>query len=118
MLNGLNILPSYLDYFKLDAATSGLQTASVFVGGCLSPIIAGVVCDRYGRRPAIFWGSSIALTGVIQQTVAQNIAMFVVARIILGFGNGLSVIVSGVYLAEAAPNRWRTWLVGLLNDFY
>ena len=30
MLNGLNILPSYTDYFNLDPATTGLNTASVF----------------------------------------------------------------------------------------
>lgn len=32
MLNGLNILPSYTDYFDLNAATTGLNTASVFIG--------------------------------------------------------------------------------------
>lgn len=118
MLNGLNILPSYTDYFNLNPATTGLNTASVFIGGILGPLIAGVASDRLGRRPAIFWGSVIALIGVLLQTAAQNIAMFVVARVILGFGSGISGVAGGVYLAETFPSQWRAWGVGLLNDFY
>lgn len=118
MLNGLNILPSYTDYFNLNPATTGLNTASVFIGGILGPVVSGVISDRLGRRPAIFWGSIITLIGVLLQTAAQNIAMFVVARIILGFGSALSGIAGGAYLSETFPSRWRAWGVGLLNDFY
>ena len=118
MLNGLNILPSYTDYFKLNAATTGLNTASVFIGGFFGPIFAGVFADRFGRRPAIFWGSAVTLIGVLLQTAAQNVAMFVVARIVLGFGSAVSGIAGGVYLSETFPSRWRAWGVGLLNDFY
>ena len=118
MLNGLNILPVYTDYFQLNPATNGLNTASVFIGGCLAPLVSGVLSDRLGRRPAVFWGSVLTLLGVLLQTAAQNIAMFAVARIILGFGSGLSGIAAGVYLSETFPSRWRAWGVGTLNNFY
>lgn len=118
MLNGLNILPSYIDYFQLNAATTGLNTASIFIGGILGPLVSGVVSDRLGRRPTILWGSLMTIIGVILQTAAQNIAMFVVARIVLGFGSAVSGIAAGVYLSETFPSRWRAWGVGLLNDFY
>lgn len=45
-------------------------------------------------------------------------AMFVVARIILGFGSIISGIAAGVYLSETFASRYRAWGVGLLNDFY
>jgi MFS family permease len=118
MLNGLNILSSYTDYFHLNAATTGLNTASVFIGGFFGPIFAGVLADRLGRRPAIFWGSLVLLVGIVLQTAAQNVAMFVIGRIILGVGNALSGVAAGVYLSETFPSRWRAWGVGLLNDFY
>ena len=137
MLNGLNILPSYNDYFQLNAATTGLNTGSVFIGGGFSlsgtslvslgyadpprfvlgffgPIFSGVMADKLGRRPAIFWGCAISLVGIILQAAAQNIAMFVVARIILGFGIAISGIAGGVYLSETFPSRYRAWGVGLL----
>ncbi|KIW74547.1 hypothetical protein Z517_11317 [Fonsecaea pedrosoi CBS 271.37] len=118
MLNGLNILPSYTDYFNLNAATTGLNTASVFIGGFFGPIVSGIIADRLGRRPAVLWGSILTLVGVLLQTAAQNIAMFVVARIVLGFGSAVSGIAGSVYLAETYPSKYRAWGVGLLNDFY
>ncbi|KAI0148544.1 putative hexose carrier protein [Xylariaceae sp. FL1272] len=113
-----NILPSYLDYFQVTPATTGLNTASVFVGGAIGSVIAGLVTDRLGRRLAIFWSSIITLIGIILQAAAQNIAMFVIARILLGFGTIISGIASGVYLSETFASRWRAWGVGLLNNFY
>lgn len=115
MLNGLNILPSYTDYFNLTPATTGLNTASVFIGGFFGPIWAGVITDRLGRRPAIFWGTLVTLIGIILQGAAQNIAMFVIARIILGWGSAISGVAATVYLTETFPSRWRTWGVGVSN---
>ncbi|KAF2448732.1 putative sugar transporter [Karstenula rhodostoma CBS 690.94] len=118
MLNGLNILPSYTGYFNLNVATTGLNTGSVFIGGFFGPMVSGIMADRLGRRPTIFWGCLLTIIGIILQTAAQNIAMFVVARIILGFGSIVAGVASGVYLSETYPSRWRAWGVGLLNDFY
>lgn len=114
MLNGLNILPSYINYFHLDnPAYTGLNTASVFIGGFFGPIGAGVMTDRLGRRPAIFWGSVVTLLGILLQTAAQNIAMFVIARIILGWGSAISSVAGGVYLSETFASRYRAWGVGV-----
>ncbi|ORY35341.1 general substrate transporter [Naematelia encephala] len=118
MLNGLNILPVYTDYFNLTPATTGLNTASVFIGGFFGPLCAGVIADYCGRRPAILYGCIICIVGIILQTAAQDIAMFVVARIVLGFGQGITGVACPVYLSETFASRWRAWGVGLLNDFY
>ena len=118
MMNGLNILPSYTNYFVLSPATTGLNTASIFIGGFFGPLVSGIISDHLGRRPAILWGSVITLIGVLLQTAAQDIAMFVVARVMLGFGAALSGIAGGVYLSETFPSQWRAWGVGMLNNFY
>jgi MFS family permease len=118
MLNGLNILPSYTDYFVLNNVTTGLNTASLFIGGTLGPFVSGILADRVGRRPAMFWGTCVILIGVILQTGANGIPMFVVGRIMIGFGLAVSQIAGGVYLSETFPSRWRAWGVGLLNDCY
>ena len=118
MLNGLNILSSYTDYFNLNDATTGLNTASVFIGTTIGTLVSGTMTDRLGRRPAILWGSVVMIVGIVIQTAAQNIAMFVVGRIVLGLGSAVSGIAAGVYFSETFPSRWRAWGVGLLNDFY
>lgn len=118
MLNGLNILPSYTDYFALTPATTGLNTASVFIGSTIGTLVSGVMTDRMGRRPATFWASVITLVGIVIQTAAQNIAMFVIGRIILGIGSAISGVSSSVFLNETFPQRWRTWGAGMLNNFY
>ncbi|KAE8365528.1 general substrate transporter [Aspergillus caelatus] len=118
LLNALNILPAYNNYFRLSAATTGLNTASIFIGGILGPLFAGTMADRLGRRLAIFWSSLVAIIGVVLQTASQNIAMFVVGRIIIGLGAASCGIAGGVYLSESFPSRFRAWGVGSLNDFY
>ncbi|XXH01540.1 hypothetical protein Hte_007900 [Hypoxylon texense] len=118
MLNGLNILVPYTSYFNLTPATTGLNTASVFIGSTVGTLVSGVMTDRLGRRPAIFWASVVTIVGIVIQTAAQNIAMFVIGRIILGIGSAISGVSSSVFLNETFPQRWRTWGAGMLNNFY
>ena len=100
MVNGLNILPSYLDYFDLNTATIGLQTSAVFIGGCLAGVSWGKATDALGRRPALFWAALITVVAVILQTAAQDIAMFVIARILIGFGTSASGLTGPAYLGK------------------
>lgn len=118
MLNGLNILPAYTEYFNLNETTMGVSSAAIFIGGCLAPACSSIFCDRIGRRPAIFWGSVIAIASTALQAVAQNLAMFMVARVLVGFGVALANISSGTYLSETFPSVWRSWGVSMLNNFY
>ncbi|KAJ7195508.1 MFS sugar transporter-like protein, partial [Mycena pura] len=118
MINGLNILPSYSNYFELTTATLALNTASVWVGGILAALSFGKVTDIIGRRPALFWAAVVTLLAVVLQTAAQNIAMFVAARILIGFGTSASALTGPAYLAETLPMKWRAWGLGIFNDFY
>lgn len=118
MLNGFNILPAYNQYFQLTDTTRGLNTASIFIGGFIGLFWAGKMADSLGRRPALFWGSVVSIIGIVLQTTAQDIPMFVIARIVLGFGGAIGCVAGAVYLNETFPSRWRAWGVGLLNNTY
>jgi MFS family permease len=118
MMNALNILPSYTDYFHLDTTTLALNTASVWIGSALAGMIYGKVPDMVGRKWALFYGAASTILGVILQTAAQNIAMFVVARIIIGFGTGASSVAGPVFLAETLPVTYRAWGLGIFYDFW
>jgi MFS family permease len=114
----LNILPSYTNYFHLDTATLSLQTAALWIGGCLAGLTWGKVTDIIGRRPALFWAAVITIVAIVLQTAAQDIAMFVIARILVGFGTSASGLSGPVYLAETLPFHWRGWGLGIFNDCY
>src|SRR5271163_302507 len=118
MMNALNILPSYTDYFSLDTATLALNTASVWVGGCISGFFAGQLTDWVGRRPALFYAAIITVVGVILQSAAQNIAMFIAGRIIIGIGTGVSSVAAPTYLSETTPIEWRAFSLGIFYDFW
>lgn len=60
----------------------------------------------------------ITIIAVILQTAAQDVAMFVVARILVGFGTSASGLSGPTYLAETLPVHWRAWGLGVFNDFY
>ncbi|KIW25572.1 uncharacterized protein PV07_08738 [Cladophialophora immunda] len=49
---------------------------------------------------------------------AQNIAMFVIARIIMGFGTGASSIAAPVYLSETVLAKLRAVSLALLYVFW
>ncbi|RMY20749.1 hypothetical protein D0867_03788 [Hortaea werneckii] len=104
MLNGLNILPEYTNYFHLTSATTGLQTSAVFIGGCLAGLCWGNVADYAGRRQSLFWAAIITL--------------IVIARILIGFGTAASGCGGPPFLAETLPLHWRGWGLGIFNDCY
>ncbi|KAF7348362.1 Hexose transporter protein [Mycena sanguinolenta] len=118
MINGLNILPSYNMYFDLTTVNLALNTASVWIGGILAGLSFGKVTDIIGRRPSLFWAAVITLFAVILQTAAQNVGMFVTARILIGYGTSASALTGPTYLAETLPTKWRGWGLGIFNDFY
>ena len=56
------------------------------IGAVLALPIVPYVNDRVGRKHSITIGSAIIVVGVILQTASMNLAMFIVARIVLGLG--------------------------------
>lgn len=118
MMNGLNMLPSYMDYFHLNTATISLATSALWVGGAVAGLTYGQVTDAIGRRNALFWAAFMTLISVIIQSGARNTATFVVGRILVGYGTSASTLTGPTYLAETLPYQWRAWGVSLLNDCY
>lgn len=114
----MNILPSYTEYFHLNTATMSLATAALWIGGAIAGLSYGQVTDILGRRQALFWAAVMTLLSVVLQTAAQNTAMFVIARVLVGYGTSASTLTGPTYLAETLPYQWRAWGLGVLNDCY
>lgn len=118
-MNGLLILPSYSEYFDLTTATEGLNNAAMWMGGILGAFLMQPVPDYFGRRRAIYIASVISVIGIILQAAAQNVAMFVTARIIVGIGSAISNGAAPTLLGELLPPRNRARVLGLFfSCFY
>ncbi|KAK6361384.1 hypothetical protein TWF730_005117 [Orbilia blumenaviensis] len=119
VMNGLSILPSYTSYFNLTDATTGLNNAAVWMGSILGLALVQPIPDKYGRKRAILIATFITVLGVSLQAAAQNIAMFVVGRIIIGLGTVLSIVSAPPLLAELLPPRSRSYVLGIFfSCFY
>ncbi|KAJ5971235.1 hexose transporter-like protein [Penicillium vulpinum] len=81
MLNGLNMLPQYKDYFHPNTATTGLNNASLWIGNILGCFLIQPVPDRLGRKPAILGSALICVVGCIIQGAAQNMAILIAVGI-------------------------------------
>ncbi|EXJ94207.1 hypothetical protein A1O1_02600 [Capronia coronata CBS 617.96] len=118
MMNALNILPSYTDYFSLSAATIGLNSGIVWIGACVGSVGLMKLPDYIGRKPAMFYSAIVAVIGSALQAASQDIAMFLVARFILGIGLGGTYVSVPLLIAETLPLKYRALGLGAFTDLY
>lgn len=80
-------------------------------GTLISILISSQLADRFGRRYPICGGSIIIIIGSIIQSAAQNYAMFVASRFLVGFGLGIVSVSAPPLLSEVAYPSQRPKLV-------
>lgn len=113
MMSSLISVDTFVDFFNLNAATTGLVNAGLWIGQILSVITLTYLADHFGRKKTIFVGSTICIVGCILQSASQNIAMFVVARIVLGYGVETTAGACPLLIAEVVPAERRGVIGGL-----
>jgi MFS family permease len=113
VIGSLNAMPTYLNYFTLNTTTISLNTAAVFMGAVLMCLTAPYIINTWGRKRGILISALIQIVGTILQGAAQNIAMFIVGRIVVGAGCGLAQPSANTYVAETIPARIRAFSLGL-----
>lgn len=113
LMGSLNVMPTYSSYFELTTATKSLNTAISYTGGAFGSLFSGFLADWRGRREAIFWAAGIALIGGVIQGTAQNIAMFIAGRFIVGTGMAVAQTAAPTLVAETTPVKYRGFALGL-----
>lgn len=117
MLNGLQSLESWQDAMGHPKGTRlGTITNGTRYGQLAALLIAAPLMQRLGRRWPIVIGSSILLVGVALQAAAVNYPMFVVARVLIGFGNAIQNTACPVLASELAHPTQRTAVIGIQNS--
>ncbi len=97
--------------FGLTDFESGLVVAAVPIGAVLGAGLAGRLSDAYGRRVLILASSIVFVVGSVVCAAAPDIAVLVIARMVLGVAIGLASATAPVYISEVAPPDIRGRLV-------
>ncbi|KAH8887880.1 high-affinity glucose transporter RGT2 [Thozetella sp. PMI_491] len=90
------------------SAIVSILSAGTFFGALASPLLA----DNIGRRLALVASSLVFILGVIFQTAATSLPLFLAGRFFAGFGVGLISALIPLYQSETAPKWIRGAIVG------
>ncbi|KAH7103946.1 general substrate transporter [Auriculariales sp. MPI-PUGE-AT-0066] len=119
MINALQIVPAWQNYFDHPKAEwKGFIGASYALGAILSLPLVPIVNERLGRRWSIFLGSWVMVIGAIVQFTAKNVAHYIVARAVLGFGIPTCIVAASALIGELGYPKERPVLTSLFNVSY
>jgi putative MFS transporter len=101
--------------FSMSKAAGGALASATFAGMAIGAALAGVLSDRFGRRPVfaysmLAWGVATLLTAL-----AWDFPSLVVFRVVTGAGLGAEIPVAMALLAEFVPASRRGTYMGWLN---
>ena len=99
----------------LSPGLHGFAIASALYGTVVGSLIGGWPADRFGRKLTLLWIGLLYIIGALGSALAQNVAIFTVARFIGGLGIGISTVVAPMYIAEIAPPKMRGRLGGMFQ---
>jgi MFS transporter, SP family, arabinose:H+ symporter len=105
--------PFYKSVFGLDDGSIlfGFSVSCLIWGCIFGNFFAGPVSDRIGRKSALLVAAVLFITSALMTALAGNVVIFIIGRIIGGFGVGFAILVAPMYIAEVAPPAKRGWLV-------
>ncbi|KAK7308832.1 hypothetical protein RJT34_05100 [Clitoria ternatea] len=102
------------NYCKYDNQGLQLFTSSLYLAGLTATFFASYTTRRLGRRLTMLIAGFFFIAGVVFNTAAQDLAMLIVGRLLLGCGVGFANQAVPVFLSEIAPSRIR----GALNILF
>lgn len=87
------------------------MTSITTLGAAVGALLGGPFSDYCGRKPAIFLGDALFVSGSLVLALAGSITVLIIGRLILGFGVGIAAMVVPIYLSESAPSAVRGRIV-------
>lgn len=105
-------------HFSLTPSQTGWAVSSIVIGCVLGAWLAGKLADNYGRKKALTITVFFMLVSVAGMALATDFTMFIIFRILGGFGIGLASVVSPIYMTEVAPRDYRGRVVAMNMVFF
>ncbi|MDT5053597.1 MAG: hypothetical protein QOF66_1963 [Mycobacterium sp.] len=95
------------DDFGINNASLGFAVASALLGAAAGAMTAGRIADRLGRLSVMKIAALFFLVSAIGTSLAPNVWVVVLFRIVGGIGVGIASVIAPAYIAETSPPRIR-----------
>ena len=103
------------EVWGLSAGMHGIAMASALYGTVLGSLIGGWPTERFGRKPTLLLIGILYLVGAAGSGLANNVWVFIIARVLGGLGIGISTVTAPLYISEIAPPKQRGRLTGMFQ---
>lgn len=112
-------MKTWNDYFG-DPSPSilGLITASFSMGSMLAIPIVPYCADLLGRRAGVVIGCTIMIIGIVLLSLGVHIALFIVGRLLLGFGIAIAHGSAPLLIAELVHPQHRSTYTTIYNTLW
>ncbi len=106
--------PFYEPYFQLTTPNAkGWGTSSALIGCMVGALLCYFFSDKYGRRRLLILAGFMFTVSAVGTALADTFFMYNVWRIVGGFGIGIALNLSPMYIAEMSPPEIRGKLVSV-----
>ncbi|XP_059632524.1 sugar transport protein 13-like [Cornus florida] len=95
------------NYCKQENQGLQLFITSLYLAGLTATFLASYTTRRLGRKPTMLIAGLFFVVGVVLNAGAQDLAMLIIGRILLGCGVGFANQAVPLFLSEIAPTRIR-----------
>ena len=93
--------------YRLSSLMEGLVASSIMIGAVIGAAFAGFLSDRFGRRRLLIVGGLLFLVSAIWSAFTLGPYDLIAARVVGGFGVGLTASLAVTYITESAPTDIR-----------
>lgn len=92
---------------------TGFNVASVLLGCVIGAFFAGMLSDKFGRKPVLIVAAVAFIISAWGSGIATTSAEFVIYRLLGGLAVGAASIISPAYISEIAPANIRGLLTSM-----
>jgi SP family arabinose:H+ symporter-like MFS transporter len=101
--------------FMLSPALEGWLVSSGLLACAIGAGMAGMLCDRFGRKPVLLVAGWLFVLCSLLRPLARSLDILIWSRLIGGAGVGLASMVSPLYISEVSLPRLRGRMVTLFQ---
>ena len=103
------------DLWELEEWLHGLAMSAALWGTVVGSMIGGYPTNSIGRRKTLLLIGVLYFVSAIWSGLATDVWSFMVARLIGGFGVGISTVAAPLYISEISPPDSRGRLAGMFQ---